>query len=741
MRLPLLSCIAPFCASGGRGILQLLQPGALISLILLFTIPGAGAMDESSVAGIDTEAIAQQDGRNWLSHGLDYREQRFSPLRQVNRESVERLGLAWYFDTDYSRGLEGTPLVVDGVLYFTGNWSMVYAVDARDGKLLWKYDPEVPKAWGKMACCDVVNRGVALYEGKVFVGTLDARLVALDAQSGAVLWSVQTADITEYPYTITGAPRAARGKVFIGNGGAEYGVRGFVSAYDVDSGELAWRFHTVPGNPAEGFENAALERAAETWNGEWWRHGGGGTVWDAIVYDPELEQLYIGVGNGSPWNRNIRSPGGGDNLYLSSIVALDPDTGGYLWHYQETPAESWDYTATQHIMLADMDIDGESRKVIWHAPKNGFFFVIDRRNGKLLSAEPFARVNWASHYDLESGRPVENPGMDYQEDTKILLPSGVGAHNWQPMAYHPGTGLVYIPAMDAVMSYTHAEDYIHHWGHWNTGVAVSEVPFDNDLLIRALARRMATGSLLAWDPARQQAAWSVPYRAMWNGGVLATAGDLVFQGNADRFIAAYDAASGEELWRFDTQEGVIASPVSYSVDGEQYVSVLVGWGGGAPLALGSGARPEPEHGRLLTFRLDASGELPPLPPLPAMQQPPPRSSEDQALLKRGEHLYSTYCTVCHGHGAVSDGVVPDLRRMPAVFFDNFDAIVLDGMMAKAGMVGFGDVLTEADSNAIKAYVLDEANDEWERLQQPQWWLDLQLWFYDQLAGLAAWMGE
>ncbi len=714
---------------------------AAFASLLLTLVPAAAHAQGPDAAGrVDTAAIAQQDGSNWLSHGFDYKEQRFSPLQQINRDTVADLGLAWYFDTDYARGLEGTPIAVDGVLYFTGNWSMVYAVDARDGSLLWKYDPEVPKAWGKMACCDVVNRGVAVYGGKVFVGTLDARLIALDAASGDVLWSVQTADTQQFPYTITGAPRAARGKVFIGNGGAEYGVRGFVSAYDVDSGELAWRFYTVPGNPADGFENAALERAAQTWTGEWWRYGGGGTVWDAIVYDPELEQLYIGVGNGSPWNRHIRSPGGGDNLYLSSIVALDPDTGDYLWHYQETPAESWDYTATQPIMLADMQIDGEQRKVLWHAPKNGFFFILDRRDGKLLSAEPFATVNWASHYDLETGRPVENPGVDYQQGQAMLLPSGVGAHNWQPMAHHPGTGLVYIPTMQAGMSYAHAEDYIHHWGHWNTGVAGSSPPFDNDLLIRALARRMTSGSLLAWDPLRQQPAWKVDHRAMWNGGLLATAGDLVFQGNAERFIAAYDAASGDELWRYATQEGVIGSPVSYRVDGEQYVSVLVGWGGGAPLALGNGPRAEPEHGRLLTFRLGGTAELPALPALAEMQQPPPRSSEDAALLQHGEQLYRTYCTVCHGHAAVSDGIVPDLRRLPALFYDNFDAIVLDGMMARAGMVGFRDVLSEEDSRAIKAYVLDEANDEWERLQQPAWWLALQVWFYDRLADLFAWLG-
>jgi PQQ-dependent dehydrogenase (methanol/ethanol family) len=393
---------------------------------------------------VDTRAIIEQSADNWLSYGKDYREQRYSELNQINRDNLSRLGLAWSFDTDFDRGLEATPIVVDGVIYVTGNWSMVYALDARDGSLLWKYDPKVPREWGKMACCDVVNRGVAFYEGKVFVGTLDARLVALDAQSGEVVWDVQTADIKKYPYTITGAPRAAKGKVFIGNGGAEYGVRGFVSAFDVNTGELAWRFYTVPGNPADGFESEAMSNAADTWTGEWWNHGGGGTVWDSIVYDHELDQLLIGVGNGSPWNRRIRSPEGGDNLYLSSIVSLNPDSGEYNWHYQETPAETWDYTATQHIMLADVEREGEKVPVIWQAPKNGFFFVIDRRDGKLLSAEPYSIVTWATHYDMQTGRPVEAENADYSDGPTTIYPSSGGAHNWQPMAHHPNTGLVYL---------------------------------------------------------------------------------------------------------------------------------------------------------------------------------------------------------------------------------------------------------------------------------------------------------
>ena len=448
---------------------------------------------------VNTESIIANSPDNWLSYGKDYKEQRYSELDKINVGNVADLSLAWSFDTDFNRGLEATPIVIDGVLYLTGNWSVVYALDARSGELFWKYDPKVPKEWAKMACCDVVNRGVAAYEGKIIFGTLDARLIALDAASGEKVWEVETADLKSYPYTITGAPRVAKGKVFIGNGGAEYGVRGYVSAYDVNTGEQLWRFYTVPANPADGFENDAMKAAAETWTGKWWENGGGGTVWDSIVYDNELDQLYIGVGNGSPWNAKIRSPEGGDNLYLSSIVALNPDSGEYIWHYQETPAESWDYTASQHIMLADMDIKGELRKVIWHAPKNGFFFILDRENGKLLSAEPYSDVNWASHYDLETGRPVETENARYLTDSQLIRPSSMGAHNWQAMAYSPQTGLVYIPVINSLFEYKAVDEYLYEWGQWNLGIYMQQQSVADPILAQLLTSKITQGALLAWD--------------------------------------------------------------------------------------------------------------------------------------------------------------------------------------------------------------------------------------------------
>lgn len=688
---------------------------------------------------VDSGFISQAPDEEWPSYGRDYHEQRFSPLAQINSDNIDQLGLAWSFDTDYNRGLEATPVVVDGVMYVTGNWSVVYALNAATGELLWRYDPEVDKAWGKMACCDVVNRGVALYEGKVFVGTIDARLIALDAASGDLLWQAQTADLS-HPYTITGAPRAAKGKVFIGNGGAEYGVRGYVSAYDVDSGDLAWRFYTVPGNPADGFEDATQAMAAETWSGEWWRYGGGGTVWDAIVYDPELNQLYIGVGNGSPWNPRIRSPEGGDNLFLSSIVALDPDTGDYIWHYQETPAEAWDYTATQPIILANMEVDGESTPVIWHAPKNGFFFVIDRREGRLLSAEPFAPVNWASHYDLATGRPVLTPNADYADGPFALLPPGTGAHNWHPMAYSPDTGLVYIPVLDSP-AYTLEDpaEFIYQQGHWNYGTNIHIESIGNDLMAQPLLRQFSRGHLSAWDPVLQKERWRVQHKRGWNGGVLATAGDLVFQGTGDKRFLAMRASDGAVLWQFEAQSGVMAGPASYSIDGEQYIAVLAGWGGGVGMIEGIEPGIFAARGRVLAFKLGGNSVLPALPAAVQRPEPPPVTVDDEQTITRGSELYIKYCGICHGLEGVSNGRVPDLRRLPQVFYDNFDAIVLDGAMRDAGMAGFGDVLTPEDSAAIKAYIVQQANEDWALSQQSDWYLALKRAWYQLLAWLiAAW---
>ncbi len=665
-------------------------------------------------ATLDGARIANADAepQNWLAHGRDYAEQRFSPLEKINADNVAQLGLAWSFDTGTMRGLEATPIIVDGVMFTTGSWSLVYAHDAKTGELLWKYDPQVPRAWGRNACCDVVNRGVAVWKGKVYVGSLDGRLIALDAGTGAVLWDVMTID-TSRPYTITGAPRVVKDLVIIGNGGAEYGVRGYITAYDAATGEQRWRFFTVPGNPAEPFEGAHLERAAATWRGsKWWEIGGGGTVWDSMAYDPGLDLLYIGTGNGSPWNRYIRSPGGGDNLYLSSIVAISPDDGAMVWFYQTTPGDTWDYTATQHMILADLDIDGSPRKVIMQAPKNGFFYVIDRTNGEFISAEAYVPVTWALRIDRETGRPIENPEANYANEPKLIRPSYFGGHNWHPMSYNPITGLVYIPALDLPMLYAQAEEFVYKPKEKNLGIdaAATAPPDDPDELVAAL--QGVRGHLAAWDPVAQREVWRVQHATSWNGGLLSTAGNLVFQGRSDGQFAAYRADDGTLLWEFPVHTGIIAPPVSYGIEGEQYIAVIAGWGGAFANASGV-----PKHrnnvlraGRLLSFKLGGTEQLP-VPNLTFVNLPPvPDLQASETQLTQGKADYQEYCSACHGSGAVSSGSNPDLRYMSAATHASWDAIVRGGAYTGKGMVSFAHVLDEAASEALHAYVIKRNRD-------------------------------
>ncbi|HXU09221.1 MAG TPA: PQQ-dependent dehydrogenase, methanol/ethanol family, partial [Blastocatellia bacterium] len=493
----------------------------LVAIILSLVLGGAWSWPANQKSAANKRASKQtavdrariinadKEPGNWMTHGRTYDEQRFSPLKQINDGNVTQLGLAWYFDMDTDRGQESTPIVVDGVMYFTSAWSKVFAVNAETGAPLWSYDPKVPPEWGANACCDVVNRGVAIWQRKVFVGTLDGRLVALDAATGKPVWETLTVD-RQFRYTITGAPRIVDGKVIIGNGGAEFGVRGYVSAYDAVTGKMLWRFYTVPGDPSKPFESPALERAAKTWTGEWWKAGGGGTVWDSIVYDSELDLIYLGVGNGSPWNRRIRSPGGGDNLYLSSIVAIKAKTGEYVWHYQETPGEMWDYTATQQIILADIQIDGRQRKVILHATKNGFFYVLDRATGALISAKPYTFVTWATGIDMKTGRPNETVNARYPGKEGVpLAPSPLGAHNWQPMSYSPLTGLVYIPVQDMGFLYKSQDDYQSKALAFNTGLDMVAAEMPQDPKMKKLILDTIKGRLVAWDPVKQKQVWNV----------------------------------------------------------------------------------------------------------------------------------------------------------------------------------------------------------------------------------------
>jgi quinohemoprotein ethanol dehydrogenase len=669
------------------------------SLVLVVACIALGAAQQKPSAPVDDAALATVESRNqdWLSYGRDYYEQRFSTLDQINDTNVAQLGLAWQFETATNRGLEATPLVVDGVMYATGSWSVTYAIDARTGKQLWKYDPEVHRKYDNIACCDVVNRGAAFYKGRVYVGVLDGRLAAIDAASGKVAWQTTTVDQNQ-PYTITGAPRIAKGKIIIGNGGAEYGVRGYVSAYDAETGKLAWRFYTVPGDPSKPQETKALERALPTWKGnDWWKYGGGGTVWDSIVYDPELNLLYVGTGNGSTWNRHVRSPGGGDNLYLASILAINPDNGELVWHYQTTPGDTWDYTAVQPMMLADLTIGGRQRKVIMQAPKNGFFYVIDRATGELLSADKYVEVNWASHVDMKTGRPVEIPGADYKDKGTYIRPGPLGGHNWQAMSFSPKTGLVYLPAQDNGR-------YFEQQGAWNPGEfkQMSADPLKGNVpynLALAPAERKVEaydipykGRLLAWDPVARKPKWVVEYGAYWNGGTLATAGNLVFQGTAAGDFIAYNAATGAKLWSSWATTGIVAPPISYSIDGKQYVSVMAGWGGAFP-------KKHVSYGRLLTFAIGGTATLP-AKPRPRTVTAIANNATPQQIAS-GTKLFNTYCQRCHG-GAT---VLPDLRRsMPAVL-NGLDKI-LDGSLVERGMPRFAE-FDKAMIAELRAYLLEE----------------------------------
>lgn len=671
------------------------------------------AIEAKPVAAVDGQRILNADSEpgNWLSHGRTYDEQRYSPLKSVSTDNVGELGLAWSFDLNTKRGVEATSIVVDGVMYATSAWSIVHALDAKTGKLLWSYDPEVARNKVRHACCDAVNRGVAVWQGKLFLGALDGRLIALDAANGKVIWEVATVD-AELPYTITGAPRVVKGKVLIGNGGAEFGVRGFVSAYDVDDGSMAWRFYTVPGNPKDGFENDTMKMAAETWNGEWWEIGGGGTVWDSMAYDAELDLLYIGVGNGTPWNQMIRSPGGGDNLFLSSIVALKPDTGEYVWHYQTTPGESWDYTATQHIILADIEIDAKPRKVLMQAPKNGFFYVIDRITGELLSADKYINLNWASHVDLKTGRPVEMPGARYKDKPAIIIPSYLGGHNWHPMSFSKDTGLVYIPVLDMPAAYGHDEAFKYRPGASNLGTDGIVGSLPDDHAERTAMSALMQGRLLAWDPVKQQEAWKVEHKGPWNGGVLSTAGGLVFQGTASGKFVAYKAIDGEPLWDFATQTGVVAAPMTYEVDGEQYVSVNVGWGGAFALVFGEFVQAEsmPNVSRVLTFKLGEKGQLPDVDWKQKVAFNPPELTASADDLKTGHKLYQDICMGCHGLNAVSGLLVPDLRGSAYLQDEKaWHTVAWEGVLADRGMPSVSDILdSPEDLERIRQYVIQQS---------------------------------
>ncbi len=658
----------------------------------------------AACSGSDVEQSNLPDVE-WPNYGLNQGETRYSDLADINETNIGQLGLAWSFELNTQRGVETTPLVVGGTMYATAPWSVVHALDAATGEARWTYDPKVDRQWGRWACCDVVNRGAAIDGDRLFIGALDGRLIALDRHTGNELWSVQTTP-TDKPYTITGAPRVAGNKVVIGNGGAEYGVRGYVTAYDVATGEQIWRFYTVPGNPESPLEHPDLELALPTWSGgKWWEVGGGGTAWDGMAYDPALNIVYIGVGNGSPWSRYVRSPGGGDNLFLASILAINAETGRLVWHYQTTPGDNWDYTATQHIMLADVDIDGETRQVLLQAPKNGFLYMLDRATGELLSATPYVAMNWASHVDVETGRPVEIVDGNYANDPKKVSPGPQGGHNWQPMSFSEKTNLLYLPAHDTGMWYSNEADFEHNPRGWNLAMdldGTEGLGEEDPVEFR--------GHLLAWDPVAGHPVWQKRFAGHWNGGVLSTAGGLVFQGTADGNFTAYRDTDGEQLWQVHSTTGIFAPPVTYRIGGEQYIVVAAGIGGGGMGGEMKGAMINDYHneGRLLAFKLGGTGSVPQSAERVMIQPDLPEQMTSADDIAQGKSLYREYCAWCHGGNAESGLLHPDLRYLTQDKFSLFKEIVVDGAYVSRGMPSFADVLSADDALAIRGFVLDRA---------------------------------
>lgn len=681
-------------------------------------------------------APPQQDvaGAEWTNPGGDAGKTHHSTLTGITRANIDQLGLAWEAKLGTQRVLEATPVVADGVMYTSGVAGRAYAFDAATGEELWRFEPEVDMQVNRTTCCDMANRGVALAKGKVYVAALDAQLYALDARTGEVVWQADTVDDPSRGVHSTGAPEVAGNVVVIGNGGAEYDVRGYVSAYDLDSGELAWRFHTVPRDPALGEQDHPdLEAAAETWDPESrWDIGGGGTVWDAIHYDPLTGYVIIGTGNGGPYHTAKRSPEGGDQLYLSSLVALDARTGRVAWHYQQTPGDDWDYTATAPMILTRMEIGGEAdRPVLLHAPKNGFLYIIDRRDGSLLSAKPIARQNWTKGIDPATGRPIPNPeAADYSQGPKFIFPATPGARNWHPASFDAASGLYFAPVQDMgnLMFMTPGQKPLRKKAINNDAAlifgpdieaALPTLPPFMQEAIRALPafdevrRQPFSSELRAIDPLTGEAKWSVPLEGWQDrAGVLTTASGLLFQGNLAGKLRVFDMEDGSLLKEIDTGTSILAAPMTYEIEGVQYVAVMAAWGGGGfpYVPRYAAAYNRSNEGRILVFRLGGDAELQ-MPPerqeLTVAPEPPQQAAGvTPETIARGQQLFfSIGCALCHSNQPRS--MTPDLRRMQPGTHASFDQIVREGLLVGNGMPRWDDLLMSEDSAAIHAWLIDE----------------------------------
>lgn len=690
-----------------------------ITRFLLIALILATACETQKPKGwIDYNRLADPDSKDWLTLGGNQMMQHYSPLNLITKQNVKDLGFAWAYDAStyigtVPRGLEATPIVVDGVMYTSGAWGAVYALDAKTGKERWTYKPNVDASYGRRACCDVVNRGVAVWEGHVYVGTLDGYLTCLDAETGKVIWNIDTFTDRTKAYTITSPPQVAGNIVMIGNSGGEYGVRGYVTAYDLKTGEQKWRFWIVPGEPSKGYEHEEMEMAAETWDpNSHWPTGMGGTVWGESAYDRELNLLYIGTGNSTPYPIWFRSPAGGDNLFLSSIIAINPDNGKMVWYYQTTPGEIWDYTATQNIVLADLSINNKERKVLMMAPKNGFYYVLDRATGELISADKYTKVNWASHVDLETGRPVlTEQGQWYDKEPKLVVPYLGGGHVWQPMSFNPNTGLVYIPERAVPQVFKSFDTY-----KWLPDVDNTNLDYANMFKfkknvadqIKSAEDTLRSESLLAYDPVQQKAIWKFTEGGP-DGGIMSTP-ELVFQGTRTGYLNVHDAKTGAKLKSIFTGVGIMAAPTTYSIDGEQYVSVMAGYGGAETSAyLPDGVVFQYENkGRILTFKL-GGGETP-LPPKKKPIETPtsPTTAIKTELLEKGAALYEFYCFICHGNfGDKHLSQHPDLSKLTEAKHMTFNDILLKGILSENGMANFSNSLSEADVEAIHHYLIKQ----------------------------------
>ena len=682
------------------------KTGWLLAIALAAAGAGGAAIADSGASRSHAKLLDAASGDDWPGFGRTYGEQHFSPLAEISTENVAQLGLVWSSDLGPGNSVTG-PIEVDGVIYLANRHNVIHAIDARSGRELWVHDTQAAERAGNRLRVAWGSRGVAWWNGRIYTGTTDGRLIALDAKTGKELWSVITVGTDDIRY-ITGAPRIFGDKVIIGHGGADSGTtRGYVTAYDALSGKQLWRFYTVPGQPGVDTDETT-QLAAKSWAGEWWKLGGGGTVWNAITYDAETDTVFLGTGNGYPWNHRIRSKGEGDNLFLCSIVALDGKTGKYKWHYQINPGETWDFNASMDIELADLTIDGRARKVLMTAPKNGFFYVIDRTNGQLISAKPYVdKVTWASGIDLASGRPVENPLARFANGASFdLWPSFVGGHSWLPMAYSPATRLIYIPTIEVGATYSETGIDVAHWQPPKSNVA--DVGLYVDFSVDGPPRR---SYLQAYDPVTQRRVWQVPTPGPVSGGTVATAGGLVFQGGLDGKFNAYNAADGRLLWSFAAGAPVLAPPIVYRVRGREYVSVITGTGvtfGTYSSIMGPPADYRTQAHRVLTFAIGGKGKLPGAEPDTLQPVDDPDFQPDIDLAARGAVIYGTHCYVCHGSNAVAAGTAPDLRTSAALLdAPTLRSIVHDGALTANGMPRFEELDDQALA-ALRHYLRQEA---------------------------------